>query len=101
MNVRLQAGTLVVGPRGPTLQEVGLRAGRAAPDWSRRAGFPLSSRKPQAQPVGIRGGRGGREAQAGRGGAGWRPRGWWAVPSLPGLLAPGFGSGGDLRTVQK
>lgn len=28
MNVRLQAGTLVVGPRGPTLQEVGLRAGR-------------------------------------------------------------------------
>lgn len=92
MNVRLRAWTLAGSPRGPTLQEVGLRAGRrrAAP-----AGLCslVAAGSPRPNPSESEAG-GGREAHARRGGAGRRPRGWWAAPALPRLVAQGLGAAG-------
>lgn len=64
-NVRLPAWTLVGGPRGPTLQEVGLRAGRTGPAGP---GSLFAAGSPRPSPSESEEG-GGREAQAGRGGA--------------------------------
>lgn len=90
MNVRLPTGRdSGRGSSGP--DAAGSRvARRAAPDWSRRAGFPRSSRKPQAQPVGILGGRG-------KGSAGGVGRGGVEAARLVGGACPAGAAGPRLR----
>lgn len=69
-------------------------ARRAALGWSRRAELPPRSRKPRAQPVGIRGGRGKGSARGQQGEAeASRPVGG---ASLLEPRAPGFGNRRDL-----
>lgn len=90
-NAHSEADPKDSGSRSLGPDAAGSRVARgAAPGWSRRAELPPRSRKPRAQPVGIRGGRGKGSARGQQGEAEATPPVGGA--SLLEPRAPGFGS---------